>query len=152
MGMRRQQLIDLADAYAVKLTDRDAVRERLLREMLAAQEDGKFVGTAKRPFYLAKAMRRSDDPPLAVEAPPEERVAAPAPPTVDLNAGAAAPDHPQPSVERAKGKPKTPRGTAPNTMKRFALVKRARVLGIMDPHRMKLVELEVAIKEAESGN
>ena len=61
--LRRQQLVDLARAYDVEIP-RDGTKNEILPAMYAAESRGVFRKEPIRPYYLMKANRRPDDPPL----------------------------------------------------------------------------------------
>lgn len=151
MVMRRQQLVDLATGYAVHLPNPDAPKPALLRIMLAAEEEGVFKRPPAKPFYVAKAMRLASDPPLAVEAPPEERVAAPGPSGV-LSTGAQDSQESRPSVDQPKPKrPAWKRSAPPKLLDLHKMRGEAKRHGIPNYMNMKYDELKAAIAARAGG-
>ena len=69
--MRRQQLHDIARAWEIPV-ELDGTKPDILPALMAAERSGMFKHPPKHPEYARKAMRNSDEPPLApIQAPVE---------------------------------------------------------------------------------
>ena len=66
--MRRQQLHDIARAWEIPV-ELDGTKPDILPALMAAERSGVFKHPPKHPEYARKAMRNSDEPPLAPLAP-----------------------------------------------------------------------------------
>lgn len=69
-AMRRQQLHDIARAWEIKV-ELDGTKPDILPALIAAERAGVFKHPPKHPEFARKAMRNSDEPPLAPLAPVE---------------------------------------------------------------------------------
>jgi len=62
-GLRLQQLKDLAYAFDITIK-KDGTKPEILPALLMAEQEGIFVQPPKRPEYVVKASRSTDDPPV----------------------------------------------------------------------------------------
>ena len=71
--MRRQQLNDLARGWGIPV-ELDGTKGAILPALMAAERAGVFKTPPKHPEFARKAMRNSDEPPLAPVAPVQVEV------------------------------------------------------------------------------
>lgn len=64
---RRQQLVDLANAFGIAIP-KDGTKMQILPIMVEAEQQGVFRMQPKRPEYLVKALRNPDEAPVDWEA------------------------------------------------------------------------------------